>query len=213
VNQDEIRALGVGVDISHHNVDNRGAAIDWNAVLAAGFKFALVKATDGPNFVDPQFVNNVQGAVAAGLVVGAYHFLRPGADAAAQAASFLAQVDAVGVENLALGAAVDVEDPDDDPGAWNRIPNETRILKVSHWLQPVEAVFPDKPLIYCIPHWWAQMFGTAGDFSGHPLWAASPGGTPNLHGTTWTEWTIWQFNFFGTVPGLGFKSVDLDRTQ
>ena len=213
MNREEIRALGVGVDVSHHNVDGRGAPLDWNAVLAAGFKFAIVKATDGVGFVDPAFADNVNGAVAAGITVGAYHFLRPGEDAAAQADLFLAQVDAVGTENLALGAAVDVEDPDDDPGAWDRIPHATRILKVQHWLQPVEAVFPDRPLIYCIPHWWAQRFGLAGDFSGHPLWAASPGRTPDLSGTTWQEWTIWQFKFIGTVPGIGVKSVDLDRTQ
>ncbi len=213
MNQDEIRALGVGMDVSHHNVDNRGAPIDWDAVLAAGFKFVLIKATDGETYVDPQFANNVNGAAAAGLVVGAYHFLRPGHDAGIQAASFLAQVDAVGRENLPLGAAVDVEDPDDDPGSWQRIDRATRILKVAHWLEPVEAIFPDLPLIYCIPHWWALEFGTEGDFSGHPLWAASPSGTPDLRGTTWQNWTVWQFNFTGTVPGIGHKSVDLDRTQ
>ncbi|MCW3096932.1 MAG: lysozyme [Chthonomonadaceae bacterium] len=213
MNREEIRALGAGVDVSHHNVDGRGAPIDWVAVLPAGFKFALVKATDGAGFVDPEFSANVHGAVAAGLVVGAYHLLRPGEDAVAQANLFLAQVRAVGIENLALGAAVDVEDPDDDPGAWDRISHSVRLLKVQHWLKPVEAVFPDRPLIYCIPHWWAQHFGLAADFSGYPLWAASPNQTPDLSGTTWQEWTIWQFNFIGTVPGIGVKSVDLDRTQ
>ena len=50
-------------------------------------------------------------------MVGAYHFLRSGEDVAAHADLFLAQVDTVGIENRALGAAVDVEDPDDDPTA------------------------------------------------------------------------------------------------
>jgi len=209
---EQIKTLGGGFDVSHHNVDDRGTPIDWQAAKTAGYQFVLIKASDGASFADPRFAENVAGARAAGFAVGAYHFLRPGKDAAAQATHFLAQVTAVGIQNLDLGAAVDVEGPDDDPGAWTRISRQTRLLKVQHCLTPVEAAFPDPALIYCIPQWWAHNLGSDTDFSAHPHWAASPSSIPDLRGTTWAAWTLWQFKFTGTVPGVGFKSVDLDRT-
>ncbi|MGR6763258.1 GH25 family lysozyme [Paenibacillus sp. ALE3] len=37
--------------------------------------FAFVKASQGQRYVDPTFIANVKGARAAGLLLGAYHFL------------------------------------------------------------------------------------------------------------------------------------------
>lgn len=63
-----------GIDVSHWQND-RGA-IDWKKVKAAGVDFVIVKATERTSYVDPYFKRNVQGAKAAGLKVGAYHFAR-----------------------------------------------------------------------------------------------------------------------------------------
>lgn len=206
-----MRFAGIGVDISHHNVDGRGAPIDWHAVKGAGFTFAFIKATDGATYRDPRFLESALGARNAGISVGAYHFLRPSSQSADQAESFLAQIVAAGgAELFELGAAVDVEDPDDAPGSWDPLSKQERIDKVGHWIDAVQPAFTGRPVIYCIPRWWGQMFGTEGDFSGHPLWAASPGAAPDLTGTTWHDYAIWQYSFFGTVPGIGHKDVDLD---
>jgi GH25 family lysozyme M1 (1,4-beta-N-acetylmuramidase) len=203
---------GIGVDVSHHNVDDRGASIDWNAVKVAGYSFAFIKASDGATYRDPKFLESVQGALNAGLAVGAYHFLRPGPQADAQAANFLAQITAAGGAGFfKLGAAVDVEDPDDDPGSWNPLSQEDRVAKVEHWLSLVEPVFGSKATIYCIPQWWAQKLGSVDALADNPLWAASPGRDPSVDGTQWSEYAIWQYSFIGTVPGIGHKSVDLDR--
>ena len=203
----------LGVDVSHYNVDRRGVPIDWAAVLGAGYGFAVIKATDGAMGRDPQFVANVQGALKAGLVVAAYHFLRPGAQAADQATNFLGQIAAVGgPEAFALGAAVDVEDPDDDKGAWSALGREIRAPKVLHWLAAVQVSFPT-PMIYCIPRWFGQLIGTDGCFAAYPLWAASPSGPPKLAGSPWQEYTLWQYGFTGTVDGIGSGNVDLDRPR
>jgi lysozyme len=205
---------GIGVDVSHHNVDDRGAPIDWNAVKAAGFSFALIKASDGASYRDPKFLENVLGAKNAGLEIAAYHFLRPTTQAIDQANNFLAQINAAGGPDVfTIGTAVDVEDPDDAPGSWNPLSQQERIDKAGHWLQAVEPTFDFKPMIYCIPGWWARNFGLAGDFSDHPLWAASPGADPDLTGTTWASYAVWQYSFIGSVAGIGHKSVDLNRVR
>ena len=64
-----------GVDVSVHQ-----GTIDWQQVADAGFDFAMIRVgyrgygTEGNMRGDTQFVNNVQGALDAGLDVGIYYF-------------------------------------------------------------------------------------------------------------------------------------------
>ena len=202
----------LGVDVSHHNVDDRGGPIDWPAVTAAGYSFALVKASDGPDFHDPQLEPSIEGAKAAGLLVGAYHFLRPGFDAGYQAQSFLRALEPHGgLDFLDLRPAVDVEDPSDDPGAWLRIDGPTRVLKVQHWCDVLDGEAGAPSQIYTDPPWWAGTIG-GGAFASHPLWAARYSQTePDLAGTPWqtVSWAIWQHSQSGVVAGIGAR-VDLN---
>lgn len=57
-----------GVDVSHWN-----GAIDWPKVAASSISFTYIKAIQ--NSVDKRFVENANGAKAAGLLIGAYHYL------------------------------------------------------------------------------------------------------------------------------------------
>jgi hypothetical protein len=79
-----------GIDVSHHQ-----GAIDWVAVTRdPRVRFAFIKATEGGDFGDGDFIRNWQGAQAAGLIRGAYHFFtfcRPGID---QAQNYLTTVPA-----------------------------------------------------------------------------------------------------------------------
>ncbi|MHB8506294.1 MAG: glycoside hydrolase family 25 protein [Acidimicrobiales bacterium] len=80
-----------GVDVSSWQHPG-GAAIDWSSVYDAGYRFAIVKATQGVDYVNPWFGRDHEDAYAAGLMVGAYHFYATGVDAAAQAHYFTAAV-------------------------------------------------------------------------------------------------------------------------
>ena len=79
-----------GVDVYRGQGD-----IDWDQVARAGFHFAIVKATEGVNFIDKKLTRNAKGASRAGLKIGYYHFGRPDtgsdhqSDARAEAADFL----------------------------------------------------------------------------------------------------------------------------
>jgi glycosyl hydrolase family 25 len=59
--------------------------VDWGKVAKSDVAFAILKATEGGDYVDETFARNLAGAEAAGLVVGAYHFFtfcRPGEEQA-----------------------------------------------------------------------------------------------------------------------------------
>ena len=60
-----------GIDVSQHN-----GAIDWPKVKKAGMEFAIVRAGYGRfrNQTDKLFAQNAQGALDAGLHLGAYWF-------------------------------------------------------------------------------------------------------------------------------------------
>lgn len=95
------------IDISSNNHPH-DAAIDWRKVRAAGVDGAYIKATEGTTYVNPWFGRDVQGAKAAGLQVGAYHFAQPSAGAAgAQAVAFIQTADRY---QLDLPHALDLED-------------------------------------------------------------------------------------------------------
>src|SRR5699024_3119636 len=61
-----------GIDVSRYQ-----GSINWNSVAAAGKQFAIVRLGSSNNsglYVDPYFLQNVNGAHAAGLRVGAYYY-------------------------------------------------------------------------------------------------------------------------------------------
>ena len=82
-----------GIDVSRFQ-----GAINWTAVRSSGISFAFAKATEGIDFVDVRFTQNMAGATAAGVYIGPYHFARPDSyntdpsDAASEANDF---VDAI----------------------------------------------------------------------------------------------------------------------
>jgi lysozyme len=81
-------------DISHwqgpHTVDDMQLA-------AAQAPVIMLKASEGTDWVDPEFVNNAEAATAAGLIWGAYHYVTAG-HGKAQADHFAETIDSVSGE-------------------------------------------------------------------------------------------------------------------
>ncbi|MGG3626589.1 GH25 family lysozyme [Bacillus gobiensis] len=92
-----------GIDVSHWQGN-----IDWRKVAADGVKFAFLKATESTNYIDDTFYKNADGARAAGIKVGAYHFARIGSkeEAIAEAKHFL---NAVKKTKLSYPLVLDLE--------------------------------------------------------------------------------------------------------
>lgn len=69
-----------GIDISHHQ-----GAFDLERAHREGVEFVMLKSTEGADFIDGRFASNLASARRVGLLVGAYHYQRSNASAAAQA--------------------------------------------------------------------------------------------------------------------------------
>lgn len=96
-----------GIDVSRYQGN-----INWGRVAAAGKQFAIVRvgsANSGGLYVDPYFLQNVNGAKAAGLRVGAYYYTyaRTRAAVANELTTFLNVMDGLQLEYPVF---VDVED-------------------------------------------------------------------------------------------------------
>lgn len=94
-----------GLDVSSYQ-----GVIRWDEVAADGVAAAYVKASEGGDWTDPRFEQNVAGARAAGVEVGAYHFLTLCKPGELQAENFLAMVARVERDRaLDLPPVVDLE--------------------------------------------------------------------------------------------------------
>lgn len=97
-----------GIDVSYHNGE-----VDWKEVAVAGMEFAMIRSSYGMQSKDNMFDQNVAGAKAAGLKVGAYHYsyALTVADAIQEAANCREAIDICGAM-LDLPVFFDMEDAD-----------------------------------------------------------------------------------------------------
>lgn len=96
-----------GIDVSRYQGN-----IDWAKVKASGMTFVFIKATEGQTYTDPNYQKNVIGALAAGLMVGTYHFFRATSTdgAKAEAAHYANTLNKVGgAKALQLPPVMDYE--------------------------------------------------------------------------------------------------------
>jgi len=186
----------MGIDVSSHQRD-----IDWQQVAADGYSFAYLKATEGSNFTDDRFQENWDGAKAAGITPGAYHYFTlcsPGAD---QAADFLA---AVPPDDTALPPALDLE----FDGACDERPEADHAQsEIDAFTTAVEAAWGRRMVIYSSSEWRAHYGLPVADT--RPDWAFSEAGRPDREG-----WSVWQLRFDGTVSGIeGGVDIDVARIE
>jgi lysozyme len=173
--------------------------VDWASVAGAGISFAIAKATEGTNVVDPTFDVNYAGIKGAGLVRGAYHFFHASQDPVAQANLCLSKIGMFGPGDLP--PVLDVEIADNQPPF-------VIINAIQQWLTTVQQAIGRPPIIYTSSGFWSQLGNPT--ISGYPLWIANWGVTcPNVP-APWSNWAFWQYSDSGTVSGIP-ATVDLDQ--
>jgi hypothetical protein len=141
----------------------------------AGLGFVLVKATEGSSYTNPRHAGQVATGREHDLVVGHYHFVRPG-PMTAQAAHFLRHAAPAAGEILAL----DWEDTDVS-GA-----------EKDAWIRHVQGQAPThRVILYCNRDFWLNRDTTS--FCGDGLWIADPG-SPAGHPKVEHPWTFHQYS-------------------
>jgi GH25 family lysozyme M1 (1,4-beta-N-acetylmuramidase) len=193
-----------GIDVSHWQ-----GSIDWVQVAAAGMRFAIAKATDGQDYVDPTYATNKAGAELNGIAFGAYHFARPDTsanDAVLEADHFVDNAD------LGPGNLIPVLDIEKNEQNMTQAKITAWILD---WLDRVTERLGVRPMVYTSPHGWLTRTGdtTAVADAGYTvLWVAHwDVAQPTLPAAGWSGngWTFWQYSSHGSVAGI-VGDVDLD---
>jgi lysozyme len=168
-----------GIDVSNNN-----GHVDWRKVYAAGYRFAWCKASEGLTFTDSTFLANVKAAQAAGLQVGAYHFLT-GGPVASQAAHFAQLVRAAGLGRGHLLPVVDAEKAG------------VTTTQVKEFVDGVHNLLGVRPVIYTFPAFaqWPSTFGCK-------LWIANFGVAKPTIPAPWKAYAAWQYSSTARVPGV-----------
>jgi GH25 family lysozyme M1 (1,4-beta-N-acetylmuramidase) len=191
-----------GVDVSHYQ-----GSPDWAAAKADGVRFVIAKATEGQNFVDDQYANNMAQADSLLLPFTAYHFARPDTtanDAVLEADHFLA---VAALQGKHLVPVLDLE------ATGGLGPKKLRTWAKA-WLVRVRDVLGVKATIYTSPAFWHDKMGNSQWFAnnGYRLWIAHHGASqPLVPASNWggRGWTFWQYTDEGSVSGIS-GNVDRD---
>lgn len=157
----------------------------------AGLGFVFVKATEGSGYVNPKHDTQVAHVRAGGLVVGHYHFQRPGS-ATAQAAFFLKHARPQPGDVLAC----DWED------------TGVSCADKDTFIRAVRAAQPRlRTVLYCNRDFWLHRDTTS--FVGDGLWIADPSapkGVPRVSAD-------WLFHQYSDAGGLDRNYTRLTAAQ
>ncbi|MFN3845040.1 MAG: GH25 family lysozyme [Paracoccaceae bacterium] len=184
-----------GIDTSRWN-----GTIDWRTARVNGVNFGFLKATEGGDILDPEFLPNWRAARAAGVPVGAYHFWYHCRPAAEQARWFIRHVPR---SPGALPPVLDMEWTPFSPTCTQRPPPQTVRAEAKIFLDLLEAHYGQRPIIYSAPDFFeANEMWRLGNYD---FWLRSVAGHPrDIYAGR--HWTFWQYTGTGLVPGARGKT-------
>ena len=170
-----------GIDVS-----NYAGEFDWAGT--SGLSFGICRASQGlgaagTNSPDPYLTWNWPRIKDRGLARGAYHFLDPRLDGAAQASYFVESVSAVGLETTDM-LWLDNETAGTSP--------EAVAACARAFMARLTSLRPDNPCgVYSF--WDFITTGNCAGLGSYPLWLAIyQSATPGAP-APWSAWTFWQY--------------------
>ena len=189
-----------GIDVSKYQ-----GKIDWNAVAAAGIKFAIIRCgyrggLNGQLIEDPYYRTNIKGATAAGIKVGVYFFTQAvtEAEAVEEASMVLSLVSGY---RLSYPIFVDTENGVSGARA-NGLDVNTRTACVAAFCKTI-ANSGYTAGIYASKSWYGSKLNMS-SLNSYCIWVAQYNTTCTYTG----RYSIWQYSSKGCVNGInGF--VDL----
>ncbi len=199
-----------GIDVSQvQRID------DPLAVAAAGFQWAIIKASEGATYCDPRAIEHLAALQGAGLLCGVYAFARVTGDPAQQ----VRRAIACGTDGF---HAVIVCDLESAPADWTAdrltrwaeaFVDEVRAQGHTHvfytytsFAARMQPALSRSSTLAAVPLWLAQYRSLtqpwAPSTSADLAWARAP--------APWDSWTMWQYSGNGgyRVPGI---PMDCDR--
>lgn len=185
-----------GIDVSNYQ-----NSISMGSVAAEGIKVVILKASEGEHTKDPAFRDLYGKAKAAGLKIGAYHFLHVGGEYTVdtQVSNFC---DAISDLAFDCKVAVDIED-----GGYHGGTPEQVTAQILDFALKVKAKTNIPCVIYTNTDFLKTHFTAA--VKALPLWIAQYGvDTPGYNGF-YDTWSGFQYSESGNLGGC--SAVDLDE--
>ncbi|MGV8832709.1 MAG: GH25 family lysozyme [Devosia sp.] len=188
---DRARGMPIqGIDVARYQEN-----IDFHTTFQSGIHFAFMKATEGKDYLDPNFRTNWVRAREAGMPRGAYHFMTWCSLASEQADWFVANVPN---DPDALPPVLDLE--------WNHgsscktKPNRADALeKIRYMLDAMERHTGKLPIIYTDMTFHRDIL--EGEYFPNAFWLRSTAAEPHERYANRT-WTFWQWTQTGVVRGV-----------
>lgn len=199
-----------GLDVAHHQGD-----VNFAEVAEDGFRFCICKATEGADYEDPSFRENMEKIAELRendplFYGGAYHFARPdnrtgragGETEGRWFSQILRDVSAelgFPIDGGFLEPALDFEKYSDQNGS-------TNIPWIEGFLDVLESETGRNGMVYTGPNVWMYEVSNTDEFNDWPLWevtyssqgsdpAAQPPRMPkNEPDKEYWEWTLWQWS-------------------
>lgn len=170
------------------------AEVDFHALKHGGVDGVLIKATEGLTWVNSFFHDHFRRAVAAGLLVGSYHFAHPDSHHADDEARHYCNT--IGKQIGKLGPALDMEHGSAHPSytPWSRAFNHVVKARVGHFPlfysygDYIAHMAPDRPIGRGL---WLAAYGP-NDGREHPVAVPHP----------WKRILGHQYTSNGTVKGI-----------
>jgi Lyzozyme M1 (1,4-beta-N-acetylmuramidase) len=154
------------------------------------FQFVFIKATEGANFVDSNYLKNYNGARSRGMKVGAYHFFRPQVPGTIQAEHFLENSIICPGDLLPV---LDVETTD-------AVQADQLKQEIQAFIDIVVDSIGVNPIIYTYQNFFNDHLDVA--HADENLWIARYNKRYNPELKEAAEWHFWQYGQHGKVPGI-----------
>ena len=182
-----------GLDISHHQ-----EKVNWTRVDPK-YKFIILKATEGQNFLDTDFLYNWNNARLNGFVVGAYHFFVMTSSGEAQADFYISKVPD---SEKTLPAIIDLEISTKK----YKKPDVIEHLRVM--VEKLEKHYKKRVIFYVNYNTYNAYI--KGEFPENKIWITDYKYFPKIDEEN--RWIIWQVSRRGRIEGIpGFTDKNVLR--
>jgi lysozyme len=188
---DRARGMPIqGIDVARYQEN-----IDFRKAFQSGIHFVFMKATEGRDYLDPNFRSNWAKARDAGMPRGAYHYMTWCSLASEQAAWFMANVPN---DRDALPPVLDLE-WNNHSSCKNKPSRADALEKIRVMLDAMERHTGKLPIIYTDMNFHRDIL--EGEYFPNAFWLRSTAAEPHERYNNRT-WTFWQWTQTGVVPGI-----------
>lgn len=192
-----------GIDVSKYQGE-----IEWDKVAASGVEYAFIRVgirgygSEGKIVLDEKYLQNIQGATAAGIKVGVYFFSQAVTEEEALEEANVV-LEAIAGLDVTYPIVYDVEKTGASNGRMNKISVEERTKMARIFVDRIkEAGYT--PMIYSNMEMWSVLIDMA-QFEDVDKWFAYY--DTDLYFPY--EYAVWQYSDKGRIDGIG-ADVDLN---